>query len=292
MSNVAPSAPSERPTAPEWERVYNDRLDLTLNKISQVLDLDFRHNPFRSLRRRFVLGHAPRVGSHLLCEHLRDYGALVGESFELTHMVAISRRNSFVSVEEFCNWLLARNALDGVFGVSGGVKTLAPLVSAGEIPQFIADWRFVHLTRDDFVSRAVSELIAKKTHAFTSTRTPAKVLGDKDYDASKLRQLIEATLRANAAWEGAFKTYGVEPYRLTYETLCADPPGEVAKVAAFLEHDPPAVRDPRLAPPKLEKQATSINERWAERFRAENEDFCLTRGAMAAESGAKSLSVG
>jgi LPS sulfotransferase NodH len=189
-------------------------------------------------------------------------------------MVRIARRNNFVALEEFCNWLLDNFALEGVFGVSGGVKTLAPLVCAGEIPDCVADWRFVHLTREDFVARAVSELIARETHAFTSAKTPSKVVDDDDYDAVKLRRMIETTRRINAAWEGAFRTYGIEPYRLTYEALCEDPAGETAKIASFLQLQPPRAKDPRLAPPRLEKQATSANVRWAERFRAENGEFC------------------
>jgi LPS sulfotransferase NodH len=276
---VALSSSSKQATLPESERAYNERLNLTLSKISRILDVDFRHNPFRSLRRRFVVAHTPRVGSHLLCEQLLDYGAVVEEFFELPRIRGVSRKNNFVSIEEFCDWLLEKYALAGVFGVSGGVKALAPLVLAGEIPEFISDWRFVHLTREDFVARAVSELIARLTGAFKSSRAPAKIVSDDDYDAAMLRRLIDGTLTFNAAWEGAFKTYGVEPYRLTYETLCADPASAVADVAAHLRLDGTPVREDRFLAPKLEKQATSLNARWAERFRAENQAFCAARAS-------------
>jgi len=268
---------SRQVSPPEWERVYNERLELNLSKLSEILDIHFKRNPFRSLRRRFVLAHAPRVGSHLVCERLLGYGAIIEEFFEVPRMRGVARKYNFATVEELCDWLLEKYAVSGVFGVSGGVKALGPLVLSGEIPKFISEWCFVYLTREDFVARAVSELMARLTGAFKSSKAPAMVVSDADYDAVRLRRLIDGTVTFNAAWEGAFKTYGVEPYRLTYETLCADIDGEVSKVAAFLGLDHTPVEDVRFVAPRLEKQATDINQRWAERFRAENADFCKER---------------
>jgi LPS sulfotransferase NodH len=269
---------TSRPVAPsEAERVYNERLDLNLNKLSEVLETGFTRNPFRSLRRRFVVAHAPRVGSHLVCERLLPYGAMVEEFFELPRMRGVAKKHDFTRVEQVCDWLLGTYAPDGVFGVSGGVKALVPVVLAGEIPTFISEWSFVYLVREDFVARAVSELIARLTGAFKSSKAPAKVVGDADYDAARLRRLIDGTDAFNAAWEGAFETYGVAPYRLTYETLCGDIDGEVSKVAAHLGLDPAPPKAAPFIAPRLQKQATDINQRWAERFRAENADFCAGR---------------
>lgn len=276
MDNALSDSPGPAPL-PAWERIYNERLTIIRRKIAAQLDTSFDRNPFRNLRRRFVLGHAPRVGSHLLCERLLDYGAVVEEFFEVPRMHAGSRKRGFTTLQQFCEWLLGHYAVNGVFGVSGGVKALAPLELAGELPKFIGDWRFVHLTREDFVARAVSELIAMQTGAYKSSKTPTKPVSDEDYNPVRLRNLIDATLTVNAAWEGAFRTYGVQPYRLTYEALCADTDAHVAKIADFLGLEPNPVRDKRFIAPRLERQATSINDRWAERFRSENEVFCRDR---------------
>ena len=267
--------------APEWESIYNERLRLNLIKVSRIFELDFKQNPFRSLSLRFVLAHAPRVGSHLLCERLLGYGAAVEEFFELPRMRGVAQKYNLKTFEEYCDWLLKNYEISGVFGMSGGVKALAPLVLAGEIPEFISKWRFVHLVRDDFVARAVSELIARLTGAFKSSKAPGRVISDDDYDGVRLRRFIDTARTFDAAWEGAFKTYGVEPYRLTYETLCADIDGEVAKVADFLELERAPVNDARFVAPPLERQATVINKVWAARFRGENADFCTERASKA-----------
>lgn len=264
-------------SSPQWEKIYNERLDRIQRQIAKEIRIDFADNPFRGLDRRFVIAHAPRVGSHLLCEGLISHGAVVEEYFEVPRIHAVCRKRGFTTLQAYCEWLIGRVAVNGVFGVSGGVKALAPLTLAGEIPGFIADWRFVHLTRTDFVARAVSELIAMQTGAYKSSKTPSRQVTDEDYDAVRLRNLIDATLTVNAAWEGAFKTHGVEPLRLTYESLCDDPPAVVALAARHLGLDGGPIREERFLAPKLEKQATSLNERWSARFRAENEAFCQAR---------------
>ena len=272
LSGVTPDV-----NLPPWEQIYNERLAKIRDQIAKQLDTRFSSNPFRNLRRRFVVAHAPRVGSHLLCEGLLAHGAVVDEYFEVPLMHAASRKRGFTTLQQYCEWRLSQVAVNGVFGVSGGVKALAPLALADEIPEFVREWGFVHLTREDIVARAVSELIAMQTGAYKSSRTPMRRVTDDDYNPVRLRNLIDAALTVNAAWEGAFKTYGVEPYRLTYESLCTDTPSRVAQVAEHLGLSGAPVKEARFQAPKLTKQATSINDRWAERFRAENKAFCEER---------------
>ena len=261
------------------QNLYRERLAAIGGQIAGRLSIDSQGNPFGALKRRFVIAHAPRVGSHLLCEGLLGYGAVVEEFFEVARIHGVSSRKGFSSLQQYCEWVLETYAGDGVFGVSGGVKALAPMVMTGEIPANVSRWRFVHLTRRDFVSQAVSELIARRTGAYKSSRAPARVLTAEDYDPQRLKRLIDAGLTVNAAWEGAFEIYRVEPLRLTYEALAADPAAVAAQAAAFLGLDGPPVTDPRFLAAPLKKQATGLNQAWASRFRAENPAFCETREA-------------
>jgi LPS sulfotransferase NodH len=265
--------------SPIGRRLYWERLAAIQQQIAARLMVGPEANPFRSLDRRFIVAHSPRVGSHLLCAGLLGYGAVVEEFFEVARIHNVSSRKGFSSLRQYCEWVVADYGIGGVFGVSGGVKALAPLVMTGEIPAFVSDWRFVHLTRRDIVRQAVSELVAKRTGAYKSSRTPTTVLTVEDYDAQRLKRLIDAAMTVNAAWQGAFEVYGVEPLRLTYETLAADPAAVTAQAAAFLGLDRSPVTDARSLAPPMKRQATSLNEAWASRFRAENLGFCEAREA-------------
>jgi trehalose 2-sulfotransferase len=268
---------------PPGRRLFRDRLAAVGRQIASRLEVAEGDNPFAGLERRFVIAHAPRVGSHLLCQGLLDHGAAVEEFFEVARIHRVSAAMGFSSLGEYCRWLLgayaAQGASGGVFGVSGGVKALAPMVLTREIPAFISRWRFVHLTRRDIVAQAVSELIARRTGAFKSTRAPSRWLSADDYDGERLKRLIDAALTVNAAWEGAFEAYQARPLRLTYEALAADPPGVAARAAAFLGLAGPPLADPRFRTPPLKKQATALNAAWTSRFRAENPTFCEMRQA-------------
>ncbi|MEO8927804.1 MAG: Stf0 family sulfotransferase [Caulobacteraceae bacterium] len=265
--------------SPIGRRLYWQRLAAIERQIAGRLKVDPDVNPFRGLKRRFVVAHAPRVGSHLLCQGLLAHGAVVEEFFEVARIHNVSARKGFSKLQQYCAWVLATYAQGGMFGVSGGVKALAPLAMTKEIPAFVSAWRFVHLTRQDIVRQAVSELIARRTGAFKSSKSPAGVLAADAYDPQRLKRLIDAALTVNAAWEGAFEVHGIEPLRLTYEALAADPPAVAATAAAFLGLDGPRVTEAAFLSPPLQRQATRLNDEWASRFREENPAFCASREA-------------
>lgn len=249
-------------------------------------------NPFRSLRRRFVVAHAPRVGSHLLSEQLTAYGARVQEFFEAPRIHATAARQGLGDLKAYCRWLLRAHAANGIFGVSGGVKVLAPLNLVGELPDFIADWSFVHLTREDFVAQAVSWFIMHCSGAFRSSAIARRQVTDADYDAERVKQLIDAAMAVNAAWECAFQALGVTPLRLTYETLVTDPDAAAARVAQHLGLVPATARRPVGPPPH--RQATALNDAWIARFRADHAEFCRTRatGLVEPQQGRRAPSTG
>lgn len=263
----------------EREALFRQLLDAVKREHAANLADDFDQNPFRNLKRRFVIAHTPRVGSHLLCEGLLAHGASVEEIFEESRVKNIALRRGYHSLQEYCEWVLLKHAIAGVFGVSGEIKILAPLEMAGELPEFVSDWRFVYLKRLDFVEQAVSEMVAQTTRAFKSSTMPTKALTEEDYDGKTIARLIDRSMAINASWEGAFSCYGVAPLRLTYEELTADPSGVIANTAAFLDLGGPPIRHEWLRSPPLQKQATTLNLTWATRFREENQAFCRAREA-------------
>jgi LPS sulfotransferase NodH len=101
-------------------------------------------------------------------------------------------------------------------------------------------------------------------------------VSEDQYDQSKLLELIRSHQWLDANWERTFAELGVQPYRITYEVLAADPSAEAAKIAEYLEL--PGKPIPNKKPPTmaLQKQANTLNAIWEARLREERPDICET----------------
>lgn len=239
-----------------------------LNDIKELADagisVEFRSNLFRALEKRFIVASSARTGSHLLCERLLNYDLKVGESLLQNQILRKCAKTPVCDLEAYCTALLAKDAPRGAFGTKGFTKLLAPLILAGEFPRFCQEWNFIHLIRLDTLKQAISYVIAEQTSSWRSYKAPAKTLGDGDFDAARIARAKTALERRNKQWNDTFVLFDIEPLRLTYEQLAADPDAAVAQVARFIGVESWA--RPRPTTPKLEAQATELNARWEDMF--------------------------
>jgi len=245
---------------------YEQRLEHDIEALKNALDVAFKANPFRSLTKRFVIACSARTGSHLLCERLLPHGAVVAESLLPVHVLGTCRRRGLASLEAYCEFYLEKDTPRGVFGSKGNSALWAPLVLAGEFPTHVKDWKFVHLSRTDVLKQAISGVIAVQTQSWKSSRAPAKSLTDDDFDAVEISRTMEDCMVHNERWKNIFELFGIQPLRITYEELAADPPDVSAAVADFLGLDGPPIKDRRFATAPLQVQSNDLNARWEERF--------------------------
>jgi LPS sulfotransferase NodH len=129
--------------------------------------------------------------------------------------------------------------------------------------------RFVYLHRADVVAQAVSWLRAEQTGTWYlggngeisgtvhAGRAPS-------YDRDRITELVHLIGEHNAAWEAWFASAGVEPYRLRYEQLTADPAATVHDILRFLGLRLPAGH---TIAARHRRQADDLNHRWANRYR-------------------------
>lgn len=253
----------------ELEDRYRRQLARITGAMSERIDLTFDANPFRSLEKRFAIASSPRTGSFLLCEHLLRHGAVATECFLPEWIFEACDRHGLAGLQQYCERQLARYAVGGVFGVKGAFDLLVPLVQAGEFPDHRGDWRFVHLTRTDTLKQAISFVIARRTRAWRSFHAPVKELTDDDFDAARIAKAMKELSRMDGFWDETFELFGMEPLRITYEQLAADPPGVSAAVAAWLGLDGPPITRRQFVKPPMRRQAGELNARWEARFREE-----------------------
>lgn len=85
------------------------------------------------------------------------------------------------------------------------------------------------------------------------------------FDADLIQIQLDALVRERARWEMFFARTGIDPLRLEYETLIADPCRAVHQIADLMGLNPP----PNLDSSKItvEKQGDSLSLEWADRSR-------------------------
>ncbi|MFJ9629170.1 Stf0 family sulfotransferase [Streptomyces sp. NPDC101175] len=131
--------------------------------------------------------------------------------------------------------------------------------------------RFVHLRRDDTLAQAVSWLRAEQTGVwFVGGRgeiggaRSASAAGRPSYDRDAVTRILRTVEEHDAGWRRWFESHGVEPYRVRYEDLSADPEAVTLRVLDHLGLTLPAGR--RITP-SHQRQADRLNEEWAARYR-------------------------
>lgn len=182
--------------------------------------------------------------------------------------------------------LVAGRTGNGVFGaklmwgthveLTGRLAVLHPELAGDELRLLEGEFgrrvRFVHLRRDDILAQAVSWLRADQTGVWFIGGKGEIGGGGGDVDAQPRfdRDAITRIMRTieehNAGWERWFEAYGIQPYRIRYEDLAADPQ---AVTHGVLDHLGLGLTLPagRQITPSHQRQADRLTEEWIARYR-------------------------
>jgi LPS sulfotransferase NodH len=129
--------------------------------------------------------------------------------------------------------------------------------------------RYIHLSRRDTLAQAISLSIARQTNEWwrtTDTQTMhAKKCIEPVFNAAEILSIEADLIRQREAWRYFFRTEGITPLEMEYETLVADYRGQVARALDFLGLDSAAARD--IPESRMQKQGTELNLRWHEWIR-------------------------
>lgn len=130
---------------------------------------------------------------------------------------------------------------------------------------------FIHLTRADKVDQAVSLVRAEQTglwHRAADGSELERTAPPREpvYDAHAIRAAVEELKVYERDWADWFAREGIEPLRLTYDGLSADPEGTLGDVLEALGLQRTAAHG---VVPGVAKLADATNAHWVERFRRE-----------------------
>jgi len=121
----------------------------------------------------------------------------------------------------------------------------------------------VQLTREDKLRQAISKARAMQTDNWV-VRPLQGDAPEPIFDPELIAHCLLSAQRAEETWADFFQRNEIEPLAITYENLCADYAGTVARVLDFLRIRPP--REFVLGPPRTTRQADALTEDWVERY--------------------------
>jgi LPS sulfotransferase NodH len=223
----------------------------------------------------------PRAGTSLLCDLLGSTGK-AGYPSEYFWRGAAAELQSRWAVAPGAAYLdrvyAAGTTPNGIFGaklmwtyLDDALADLAA-IRGGEtrpsdhalLSSFFPDLRYVWIWREDVVAQGVSWAKAELTGEWYKgdRRRP----GDKtpEFDLSYVHNLVWVASRLQVVAERWFERHSIEPFRLTYEQLVADPVGIVGRVLEFL-----GLQVPQPIATTMRPQADKLNAEWIARYREE-----------------------
>jgi LPS sulfotransferase NodH len=130
---------------------------------------------------------------------------------------------------------------------------------------------FLHLTRPDKVDQAVSYLKAQQTglwHVAPDGSELERLAPHREprYDGEDIRACVETMSAYDRDWNDWFAREGIEPLRISYDDLSADPIGILRHILDRLGLDQAAADSVR---PGVRKLADSTNREWVARYLSE-----------------------
>lgn len=243
----------------------------------------------------YVICTAPRSGSTLLCDLLTATG-VAGKpaSYFYDQSVAEWVADNAVTVaanapeHDVLAAVLSKVIEQGrngtrVFGLRQQAPGLAFLCEklgvlypdqtsdAGRFHQAFGPTLFIYLSRPDKLAQAISFLKAQQTGLWHVAPDGTEIErlaphADPTYDRAQLEQTVQMMGGYDRAWTDWFQREGIQPLRLSYDDLAADPVSILRHVLDRLGLDPAVAEG---VTPGLKKLADGTSDAWMARFRQE-----------------------
>ena len=130
---------------------------------------------------------------------------------------------------------------------------------------------YIHLAREDKLAQAISMVKAEQTGLWhiapdgseVERLSPPK---DPEYDFDRIERKLAELEQYDAAWLAWFDAQGIEPLRIGYESLSANPVAAVARVCRALGVAEPTPDSVKAGVAKL---ADAVTLEWKRRYQSE-----------------------
>jgi LPS sulfotransferase NodH len=206
----------------------------------------------------------------------REYFAGVAdEVLELLPASAPARPDAVPITERVAELLRHATTPNGVFGTKvmwsyfpelqerlAELPELASFDEAARLTRLLGDVRYVHVFRRDHVAQAISMWRAVQTRAWRADHHDAV---QPRYSFTGIDHLVRMLDAHDGAWCEWFARHAIQPLRLSYDEVAADPAGTLRRTLEFLAVIADLDCEPPRDPP-LRRQAGAQSVEWAERY--------------------------
>ena len=244
--------------------------------------------------RTWILASVPRSGSTLLCRMLwetggagapkeylnpaqiRDWEVRLGESLwvrarhralvgPLTVLAGRGRWDDCRLAAYLSRLRSRRSTSEGWFGLKLHYHHFRRffLEPGRSVERFLGPTRWVAIRRRDRLAQAVSWARALQSGRWASHQRPR---WPAVYCRPQIEWLQRRIVEQESGWERYFERERIEPLRLEYEDLAADPEAAVRRVLRFLGLE--RAETMAVARPPIRRQADERSARWIARYRA------------------------
>lgn len=261
---LSTSATVERDRATGWHPHFGEVGGLSL------ADWKRRLGAPPAIRHSIVLATEERSGSEWLCQLLAGTNRL-GRPSEYLNGAWV---RTFIAdypdrIEEQVP--LAHHAgttTNGVFAMKLHTWHFDRLSEAMRLTDVFPNPMFVRLTRRDRLRQAISLVRARQTNSYHAHTAKA---AEEVYDADDIARTLKDVIRLSSRWDAYFARNGIDPLRIEYEQLEADPVGVMQQIARLVGEQIRPV-DLEISRP-LKVQRDSVTEAWRSRFLAQIADL-------------------
>ncbi len=241
----------------------------------------------------YIICATPRTGSTLLCDLLTSTGnaGAPDSFFGRRHIGWWAEQWGLPPADEIAEPAFCRVYLDAairagrgeteVFGLRLMRENISDLnrfveqvhpgiqTDRARIEAAFGKVLYLHLSRDDKLAQAVSLVKAEQTGLWhiAPDGTEVERLGppaEPVYDFQRLQRELAELGAHDAAWLSWFDSQGIQPLRITYETLSADPAASLSSICLALGIDPPPAD---AIKPGVAKLADAVSQEWIARYR-------------------------
>lgn len=226
----------------------------------------------RRIRAAYLVCAEPRSGSTFLEDMLTSTGVL-GRPVEYFASIK-SRADMLRDPEAGLAALIERvTTPNGVFALKLFSYQFDVTAKARWVDR-LPNLRFVHLERRDLLGQAISNARALQTGRYWSTE---RELAPPRYDGRAIARQLRRIAGDQARWHQYFARNAIQPLRLTYEEVVADPQGTAARIAELIGEK----GAPKIDLSQIRRGVTrdAISDEWRRRFVDERAD----RNALVAD---------
>ncbi len=233
-------------------------------------------------RHSYLIATTQRSGSHFLAHLLHATGQL-GCPFEYLNpdlLLELQRRFGTTDRDATLREVRRRRTSStGWFGMKAHWTQFDTARKEWKLGQDLIRFdRFIHIERRDRVAQAVSLAIAEQTDRWISLQQPAS--SEPRYAPLKIHLHRQHVEWENRCWNAFFKDNGIEPYRLVYEDLAAEPLKTLNELLSSFGAAP-AQSQPEIP---IARQGTGINEDWKGRYERDRKYHPYLRARDAAKA--------